>query len=86
MGPLSSCGVRAFRSVSCCRAQPLGSRASVVASHGLQSMGSAVTAHGVSSSVACGIFLDRGSNPCSLRWQVDSSPLYHQGRPGNNFI
>ena len=24
--------------------------------------------------------LDQGSNPCLLHWQVDSSPLYHQGR------
>ena len=26
-----------------------------------------------------GIFLTQGSNPCLLRWQVDSSPLSHQG-------
>ena len=30
---------------------------------------------------ACGIFLDRGSNPCLLHWQVDSLPLSHQGSP-----
>ena len=29
-------------------------------------------AHGLSCSVACGIFLDQGSNPCPLHWQVDS--------------
>ena len=23
----------------------------------------------------------QGSNPCPLRWQVDSSPLDHQGSP-----
>ena len=39
-GPLSSGGVWPFHrggsaTVSCCRAQPLGSRASVVGSHGL---------------------------------------------------
>ena len=28
---------------------------------------------------ACRIFLDQGSNPCSLHWQVDSLPLSHQG-------
>ena len=40
---------------SCCRAQALGSWASVV------------VAYGLSSSVACGIFLDQGSNPCPLQ-------------------
>ena len=30
-------------------------------------------------SEACRIFLDQGSNPCSLHWQVDSLPLSHQG-------
>ena len=34
--------------------------------------GSVVVAHGLSCSAACGIFPDRGSNPCSLHWQVDS--------------
>ena len=34
---------------------------------------------GLSCSVACGIFLDQGSNPCLLHWQVDSLPLSHQG-------
>ena len=28
----------------------------------------------------CGIFLDQGSNPCLLHWQVDYLPLSHQGR------
>ena len=36
-------------------------------------------AHGLSSSAACGIFLDQGSNPRLLHWQVGSSPLSHQG-------
>ena len=31
------------------------------------------------SSVARGIFLDQGSNPCPLHWQVDSEPQCHQG-------
>ena len=31
--------------------------------------------------MACGIFLDQGSNPCLLYWQVDSLPLSHQWRP-----
>ena len=37
--------------------------------------------HGLSCSVACGLFLDRGSNPCLLHWQADSLPLSHQGSP-----
>ena len=31
--------------------------------------------------MACGIFLDQGSNPCPLPWQADSYPLYQQGSP-----
>ena len=38
-------------------------------------------AHGLNCSAACGIFLDRGLNPCPLHWQVDSQPLRHQGSP-----
>ena len=33
---------------------------------------SAVVAHRLSCSAACGIFLDQGLNPCPLNWQVDS--------------
>ena len=70
-GLLSSCGRRASRCTgfSCCRAQVLGIQAS------------AVVAHGLSGSGACGIFLDQGSNSCPLHWQVDSYPLNHQGSP-----
>ena len=50
---------------------------------GLESLCSVVGAHGVSCSVACGIFLDQGSNTCLLNWQVDSLPLSHQGSPPN---
>ena len=39
---------------------------------GLQSAVSVVVAHGLSCSVACGIFLDQGSNLCPLHWQADS--------------
>ena len=35
-------------------------------------VGSVVVAHGLSCSVACGIFPDQGSNPCPLHWQADS--------------
>ena len=38
-------------------------------------------AHGLSCSVACGIFPDQGPNPCPLHWQVDSQPLCHQRCP-----
>ena len=57
---------------SCCGARALGTRASVVVAHGLQSTISVVVAHGLSCSVACGIFPNQGLNPCSLHWQVDS--------------
>ena len=33
--------------------------------------------------VACGIFLDQGSNPCPLHWQADSYPLYTREVPHN---
>ncbi|XP_054938621.1 death-associated protein kinase 2 isoform X3 [Physeter macrocephalus] len=38
-------------------------------------------AHGPSRSTACGIFPDRGTNPCPLHRQADSQPLRHQGSP-----
>ena len=50
-------------------------------STGSRRAGSVVVAHGPSCSVACGIFPDRGSNPCPLHWQADSQPLCHQGNP-----
>ena len=47
---------------SCCREHRLcGTQTSVVA-------------HGLSCSIARGVFLDGGSNPCPLHWQVDSYP------------
>ena len=46
--------------------------ASLAAELGLQSTGSVVVAHRLSYSTACGIFLDQGSNPSPLHWQVDS--------------
>ena len=56
------CGVRASHcsGFSCCGAQVLGARASVV------------VAHGLSCSAACGIFPHQGSNRCPLHWQADS--------------
>ena len=47
-----------------------GARASVVVTRGLWSTGSVVAAHGISCSVACGIFPDQSSNPCPLHWQA----------------
>ena len=52
-----------------CRAQVLGHA------------DSAVAAHRLSCSKACGIFPDQGPNPSPLRWQADSQPLDHQGSP-----
>ena len=56
------CGVRAYHcsGFSCCGAQALGARISVVAAHGLLSAGSVIVAHRLSCSAECGIFLDQG--------------------------
>ena len=42
---------------------------------GAQSTDSAVVLHRLSCSAACGIFPQRGSNPCRLHRQADSYPL-----------
>ena len=75
-GATLHCGARASHcgGSSCCRARALGAQASVV------------VAHGLSCSVACGIFLDQGSNPCAPHWQADSQPLHHQGSPFFDFF
>ena len=57
------------------------SRPLLLWSTGSRRAGSVVVAHGPSSSAACGIFPDQGSNPCPLHWQADSQPLRHQGSP-----
>ena len=54
---------------------------SILGAPRLWSSGSIVVVHGLSCSTACGIFLDQGSNPCLLHWQVDSVPLSHQRSP-----
>ena len=46
-------------------------------STGSRRVGSVVVVHGLSCSVACGIFPDQGSNPCPLNRQADSQPLRH---------
>ena len=55
---LSRCGTQASHlgGFSCCRAQALGTQASVAVAHRLRC------------SPTGGIFLDQGSNPCSLHW------------------
>ena len=85
-GLLSSCGMWASHVVerglwgtwtlvvTACRLSRCGSWAP---EHRLNSCG----AHGLSRSVACGIFLAQGLNPCLLHGPVDSLPLSHQGSP-----
>ena len=41
-------------------------------------MDSVIVTHGLSCPMACGTFLDQGSNLCPLHWEVDSLPLDHQ--------
>ena len=90
-GSLSICHAQASHcgGFSCCRAQALGhmgfSSCSVWAQQ-LRFLGPGAQAHRVSCSMACGIFLDQGSNPCILHWQVDSLPLSHQGSPITIFL
>ena len=62
-------------------ADPSPSRPLSLRSTGSRRTGSAIVAHGLSRSAACGILPDQGSNPCPLHWQADSQPLRHQGSP-----
>ena len=62
------------------------SRPLLLRTTGSRRAGPVIVAHGPSCSVACGIFPDRGSNPCPLHWQADSQPLRHQGSPHNQFL
>ena len=55
--------------------------ASLGAEQGFQSMDSAVVVHGLTCSMALGIFLGQGLNPCPLHWHMDSQPLDHPGSP-----
>ena len=63
------------------RLQWLRPQGSAAVAPGLSSTGSIVVAHGLSCSLACGIFPNQGSNLCLLHWQADSYPLDHQGSP-----
>ena len=99
-GLLSSCGAEASHcgAFSCCGPRalwPVGFNScgtwalewgSVVAVPRLYSTGSRVVVYRLGCHATCGIFLDRGSNPCLLHWQVDSSPLSHQGTPALSFL
>ena len=62
---------------SCYGVQALEHVDSGVAAPGLQSTASVVVAHGLSCSVACGIFPDQRLNTCHLPWQTDSLPPSH---------
>ena len=44
-----------------------------------------VVVHGLSCSMACGIFPDRGLNLCLLHGQMDPLPWSHQGSPSMCF-
>ena len=84
----SSCGAWASQRSAFpgCRAWALGCLGSVVAAPWLQSTASGVVAHGLSSSIACGVFPDHASNPSLLHGQVGSLPLSHQGSPLSAFF
>ena len=67
------CGAQASHSSAfCCRAAALGCV-------GSNSCGSRLRSYGARA--ACGIFPDKGLNPCPVHWQVDPYPLCHQGSP-----
>ena len=59
---------------------------SVAVAQGIKTAGSVAVEHGLSCSMACGLFLDQGLNPCLLPWQVDSLPLSHRGSPEGGFL
>ena len=44
-----------------------------------------MVAHRLGCSVACEILSGQGLNLCLLHWQMDSSPLSHQGSPALSF-
>ena len=56
--------------------------ASLVVEHGLEGVwASVVVAHGLNCSMARGIFLDWGSNPCPLHWEHG---FLNTGPPGTS--
>ncbi|XP_067567497.1 DEP domain-containing mTOR-interacting protein isoform X4 [Pseudorca crassidens] len=77
-GPAAAAGMK-YAGFSLLRPLPLQST-------GSGRTGSAAMAHGPSRSAACGIFPDRGMNPCPLHRQADSQPVRHQGSPHLLFL
>ena len=63
--------------------QGIDSRAHRLSSHSSRALGHKrrIVEHGLSCSVACGIFPDQGWKPCFLRWQSDSLPPLPPGKP-----
>ena len=61
--------------------QQLWCKGSVAAACGFQSTGSTTVGQRLNCSMPGEIFLQHGSNPYLLHWQVASSPLNHQGSP-----
>ena len=78
-----SSGARGWGAFSGCGDPGLLSSCRARASHCsyFSCCGSQALEHRLSCSVACGIFPDRDSNLCLLRWQADFSPLSRQGSP-----
>ena len=88
-GLFSTCSVRASSVTTgsrTCGLQESPHMGSVVAASGLQSTDPIVVAHGLSCFVVCGMFPDRGLNPCLLHRQADSLPLSHPGHPFFQFL
>ena len=90
------CGARASHcgGFSCCM-QSTGSRRAAPSSSGMWAQqlwftGSRAQAQQLwctgLTAPACGIFLDQGSNLCSLHWQADPQPLHHQGSPWSDVL
>ena len=82
-GYFLSCSVQAshWGGFSCCWVRALGHAGFSTVLPGLQGTGSTAVAHRLSCSVACGIFLDQGSNPRLPHWQAGSLSLTPEGRP-----
>ena len=72
MGAFSSC---------CERASPCGAQAAVLAEGWLSSSGARVQLR-----MACGVFMEQGSDSGPLHWRADSQPLNHQGNLTVSFL
>ena len=65
---------------------PLTVAVSLVAGYRLWSTRFRSCSHGLSSLAACGIFPNRGLNPCPLHWQAASLTLSHRESPGRQIL